>query len=80
MSGETYIIRIAKSPWSNFYIAAVAAAATAAAAAEASQLKTVFRQKLSKAIKYLGSSKKVTESHDALETIKLTIRQSNISV
>ena len=35
MSGETYIIRIAKSPWSNFYFAAVAAAATAAAAAEA---------------------------------------------
>jgi len=26
MSGETYIIRIAKSPWSNFYFAAVAAA------------------------------------------------------
>ena len=28
MSRETYIIRIAKSPWSNFYFAAVAAAAT----------------------------------------------------
>ena len=34
MSRETYIIRIAKSPWSNFYFAAVAAAPTAAAAAE----------------------------------------------
>ena len=28
MSRETYIIRIAKSPWSNFYFAAEAAAAT----------------------------------------------------
>ena len=34
MSVETYNFRIAKSPWSNFYFAAVAAAPTAAAAAE----------------------------------------------
>ena len=83
MSRETYNFRIAKSPWSNFYFAAVAAAPTAAAAAElwSFAAKNSFQTKAFKGQQIpLALLKKVTESHDALETIKLTIRQSNISV